>query len=86
MNREDLIAWKHYDNNQYSMIPGVTSQKKIADRAKSENPNVDMSGSIRKGYDPRFHEKQDRMKQYGFTRDIRDLRSLSIDKTANTAS
>ena len=31
MNRDDLLAWKQYDNNQYSMIPGISHQKKIAD-------------------------------------------------------
>eukprot|EP00350_Pseudokeronopsis_sp_OXSARD2_P012695 CAMPEP_0170552184 /NCGR_PEP_ID=MMETSP0211-20121228/10112_1 /TAXON_ID=311385 /ORGANISM="Pseudokeronopsis sp., Strain OXSARD2" /LENGTH=38 /DNA_ID= /DNA_START= /DNA_END= /DNA_ORIENTATION= len=25
MNKEDLYAWKVYDNNQYSLIPGVTN-------------------------------------------------------------
>ena len=29
MNREDLYAYKNYDNNQYSMIPGVSSIKKV---------------------------------------------------------
>lgn len=32
INKEDLIAWKIYDNNQYSLIPGVSSQKKVFDR------------------------------------------------------
>ena len=31
MNKDDLLAWKKYDNNQYSMIPGVSSQKRFAD-------------------------------------------------------
>jgi murein tripeptide amidase MpaA len=35
MNKDDLVAWKNYDNNQYSLIPGVTSQKKIPDRSQS---------------------------------------------------
>lgn len=25
LNKDDLVAWKKYDNNQYSMIPGVAS-------------------------------------------------------------
>eukprot|EP00349_Pseudokeronopsis_sp_Brazil_P008947 CAMPEP_0202970092 /NCGR_PEP_ID=MMETSP1396-20130829/16064_1 /ASSEMBLY_ACC=CAM_ASM_000872 /TAXON_ID= /ORGANISM="Pseudokeronopsis sp., Strain Brazil" /LENGTH=32 /DNA_ID= /DNA_START= /DNA_END= /DNA_ORIENTATION= len=25
MNRHDLIAYKNYDNNQYSMIPGISN-------------------------------------------------------------
>lgn len=29
LNRQDLLAYKNYDNNQYSMIPGVSPQKKI---------------------------------------------------------
>ena len=33
MNKDDLRAWKNYDNNQYSLIPGVTAQKKILDRS-----------------------------------------------------
>lgn len=33
MNKDDLQAWKKYDNNQYSMIPGVSSVKKIPEKA-----------------------------------------------------
>ncbi len=25
LNKDDLVAWKKYDNNQYSMIPGVSA-------------------------------------------------------------
>ena len=32
LNKDDLLAWKNYDNNQYSMIPGFSSQKRILDR------------------------------------------------------
>ena len=31
MNKDDLLAWKRYDNNQYSMIPGHSTNKKIAE-------------------------------------------------------
>ena len=34
MNRDDLIAYKKYDNKQYSMIPGVSKEKAFMDRAK----------------------------------------------------
>ena len=27
MNKDDLLAWKKYDNNQYSLIPGFSSKK-----------------------------------------------------------
>lgn len=33
MNRDDLSAWKNYDNNQYSLIPGVSSNKRIPEKA-----------------------------------------------------
>ena len=38
MNKDDLLAWKNYDNNQYSMIPGFSSQKKTLDRTKFGMP------------------------------------------------
>lgn len=28
MNKDDLKAWKNYDNTQYSLIPGVNSVKR----------------------------------------------------------
>lgn len=32
LNKDDLVAWKKHDNNQYSLIPGVTSQKRFAEQ------------------------------------------------------
>ena len=29
LNKEDLYAYKNFDNNQYSLIPGVSSVKKV---------------------------------------------------------
>lgn len=29
MNREDLLAYKHKDNNQYALIPGINTTKKF---------------------------------------------------------
>lgn len=34
MNKDDLLAWKNYDNNQYSLIPGVSNTKKLLDRSQ----------------------------------------------------
>ena len=34
MNKDDLIAWKNFDNNQYSLIPGVSATKKTLDRSQ----------------------------------------------------
>ena len=54
LNREDLTAWKNFDNNQYSMIPGVSSEKKIFDRVKSNfKVKNEQSGKV----DPKFNEK-----------------------------
>ena len=41
MNKDDLIAWKNYDNNQYSLIPGVSNQKKVLDRSQFGYANKD---------------------------------------------
>ncbi len=32
LNKDDLVAWKKYDNNQYSMIPGVASHNRQAEQ------------------------------------------------------
>jgi len=29
LNREDLIAYKNYDNNQYALIPGINNVKRF---------------------------------------------------------
>lgn len=31
LNREDLIAYKKYDNTQYALIPGFNNQRKFMD-------------------------------------------------------
>lgn len=31
LNREDLLAYKYYDNTQYALIPGVNNQRKFMD-------------------------------------------------------
>lgn len=61
INKEDLTAWKIYDNNQYSMIPGVSSSKKIMDRSRMGNNKSTVTQSYSQGrypmYDPNFDEK-----------------------------
>ena len=32
MNKDDLLAYKMFDNNQYSMIPGISKEKNRLDR------------------------------------------------------
>lgn len=29
LNKDDIIAYKNFDNNQYSLIPGVSKNKMI---------------------------------------------------------
>lgn len=31
LNKDDLKAYQKYDNNQYSMIPGIASTKRFAE-------------------------------------------------------
>jgi hypothetical protein len=38
MNKDDLTAWKNYDNKQYSMIPGVSKDKKFLEREEKASP------------------------------------------------
>lgn len=35
MNKDDLIAYKNFDNKQYSMIPGVSKEKQFLNRHKN---------------------------------------------------
>lgn len=46
MNKDDLIAWKNYDNNQYSLIPGVSNEKKTLDRAALGYQTKTQQGSV----------------------------------------
>lgn len=39
MNKDDLVAWKNYDNKQYSLIPGISVNKKFLDREGLKNSN-----------------------------------------------
>lgn len=34
LNKDDLMAYKFYDGNQYALVPGVTSHSKMLDRSK----------------------------------------------------
>eukprot|EP00347_Sterkiella_histriomuscorum_P002848 403366567 len=84
LNKDDLIAWKNYDNNQYSLIPGVSNQKKILDRSqfgynvKDQTQSASTLNQKSPQRNPdKFQEQQDRMKQYGFTRDVRDVREFN---------
>lgn len=46
-NKDDLIAYKNYDKNNYSLVPGISPVKKVAEwklgNNPEENPNRSMS-------------------------------------------
>lgn len=44
MNKDDLIAWKNYDDVQYSLIPGISSKKYSLDRQLNSNNNSNIDG------------------------------------------
>ena len=85
MNRDDLTAWKVYDNNQYSLIPGVSSIKRIPEKAQAlgtydsnQNSSASLNASMVKAKsEAKYYEKQERMKQHGFTRDPREAYSIN---------
>lgn len=63
MNKVDLNAYKNYDNNNYSLIPGVSSQKKFMSQPSSPRKDAGMDRTM---------ELQERMAKYGQARDPRE--------------
>ena len=57
LNREDLTAWKQYDNNQYSLIPGVNNIKRFKMDMPKKNTTMTQE------------EQNRRMQLFGFTRE-----------------
>ena len=43
LNREDLIAYKQLDNNQYAMIPGVNNVKRFMFPEMHQQKNRNLS-------------------------------------------
>jgi len=62
MNKDDLKAYKVYDNNQYGMIPGINNEKKFLKR-NSEKPKKQTS----------FDEQQRRLEAYGYGRYLKKI-------------
>lgn len=58
LNREDLLAYKHFDNKQYALIPGINNQKRFID------PTIHPP---KQRIDP--NEAQKRMQLHGYTRE-----------------
>ncbi len=46
MNKDDLVAWKNYDNKQYSLIPGVSKDKNFLDRPMKSNTGATNSQTM----------------------------------------
>lgn len=44
LNKDELIAYKNYDNKSYSLIPGISKDKNILERNKlhtaTDDPNL----------------------------------------------
>ena len=76
LNKNDLLAFKHYDNKTYALIPGLNSvsfspSKKIAEEKE-----------IKKG--ERTHEEElHRMNQFGLTRDVTLVKNPAAISTQN---
>ena len=77
MNRDDLHAWKKYDNNQYAMIPGFTSQKQQAQIRPKKSPlgqsakANDLHNSVKRltsiEKEARLKRDQERLAAHGFS-------------------
>ena len=77
MNRDDLHAWKKYDNNQYAMIPGLTSQKQQAQIRPKKSPISqsakanDLYGSVKRltsiEKEEQLNRDQERLAAHGFS-------------------
>jgi hypothetical protein len=67
INKDDLEAWKRYDNNQYSLIPGFSTNKKLLEHPLTDgtSPLQDKRGS--KASPEILARDRDRLASYGFT-------------------
>lgn len=68
MNRGDLHAYKNNDNNQYSLIPGVSSTKAIPGLMNS--PGIQKAAASPpkkvKDFETEYKKKQDVLAQLGY--------------------
>lgn len=68
MNRHDLHAYKNYDNNQYALIPGVTSNKVLPGQIASPGAKAGSSPPQKKPatLEEKFHKKVNTLAQLGY--------------------
>lgn len=68
LNKADMQAYKNYDNNQYSLIPGLSHKKPLAVPAKLQSPGKSspqgLDGSKKPGMET-IKKNYDRMAKYG---------------------
>ena len=63
-NKDDLVAWKHYNQNTFALIPGLNSSKKpIPDKILIDK----QLHKRERSYEDEFH----RLNQFGLTRDVK---------------
>ena len=66
LNKDDLAAYKKYDNNQYALIPGFTSQKRFADpRPIKYHSPVNTSKKSVAVNEEKLKTHEQRLQQYG---------------------
>ena len=59
MNRQDLLAYKHRDETNYAMLPGISPKKNFMNPEQYpelKKPKAKLT----------FNDKQERLKHYGF--------------------
>jgi hypothetical protein len=81
MNKDDLLAYKMFDNNQYSMIPGISNKKLKLDRnewhKRTQNPE---SPPLKKILT--LDQEHQRLKEMGYGRDVTEInRSTIVEST-----
>lgn len=63
-NKDDLVAWKHHNQNTFALIPGLNSSKKpIPDKILEDK----QLHKRERSYEDEFH----RLNQFGLTRDVK---------------
>lgn len=77
MNKDDMVAWKKYDNKQYALIPGMQTNKQFAEPRAKKSPlgtskkAGELTGSPSKLTNVEKEEilrkNEERLAAYGFT-------------------
>lgn len=87
LNKDDITAFKNFDNNQYSLIPGVSKNKMIMVRDhKNQSPKsknqIDENYNKHQSFntfEPKYQTEQDRIRVLGHSRDPKDASVASAN-------